>query len=104
RTVFETAGGEPLQRVLPYAGRRLPVVDLQRLSDDEQEMIVKRLLAEEGSRGFNLERGPLMRERLLRQAEHRQVLAVTLHHIVSDGWSSGLLYKELSSLYGWWRA
>src|SRR5262249_26188459 len=56
-------------------------------------------LAQEASAPFDLEHGPLIRGRLLRVSDQEHVLLVTMHHIVSDGWSMGILTKELSALY-----
>ena len=60
---------------------------------------MRRLASEEALRPFDLARGPLLRARLLRLCEEEHVLLLTLHHIVADGWSLGVLVRELSLLY-----
>ena len=61
---------------------------------------LKRLIAKEAGTAFDLERGPLIRGRLIQLTEDEHVLLITMHHIVSDGWSMGILLNELSALYG----
>src|SRR6185369_14798563 len=73
--------------------------DLSELSDSEREAELQRQANAEARRPFDLEQGPLFRARLLKLADEEHVLLLTLHHIISDGWSMGLLFKELSALY-----
>jgi amino acid adenylation domain-containing protein len=98
RTTFRLAGTEPVQVIAPAdpAARLLPVVDLTGL---KLEAEVPRLRDEEASRAFDLAAGPLLRAALLRLAPDRHVLLLTLHHIVSDGWSNGVLTRDLTDLY-----
>src|SRR5439155_26135923 len=65
---------------------------------------VQRLATEEARRPFDLRRGPLLRARLLRLAEQDHVLLITMHHIVSDGWSAGVSARELAALYAAYRS
>src|SRR5262249_53295252 len=58
------------------------------------------LVREEGGRGFDLKRGPLWRAKLLKLSPQEHIILLTMHHIVSDGWSMGVLIKEVGSLYG----
>ena len=97
RTVFTLEGGRPVQVVGPVASS-LPLVDLGRLGD-RCEATAVRLAAEEASRPFDLAAGPLLRTALLRFAESEHVLLVSMHHAVSDAWSTGVLVGELSALY-----
>ncbi|HEY7215938.1 MAG TPA: amino acid adenylation domain-containing protein, partial [Thermoanaerobaculia bacterium] len=99
RTVFPVREGEPVQVVQPAAPFRLPVVDLAGLPRSSREALVLTLAAEEASRPFDLARGPLLRGVLLRLAEEDHVAALTMHHIVSDGWSLGILVRELTAHY-----
>ena len=69
-----------------------------RKQDRDREM--ERRMREEAARGFDLTRGPLIRGRLIGVGEEEHVLLITMHHIVSDGWSMGVLLHELSMLYG----
>ncbi|MCA1509305.1 condensation domain-containing protein, partial [Bradyrhizobium sp. NBAIM02] len=98
RSVFVATQGKPGVEVLPPdAG--LPIVehDLRERSDAEAAFLD--LCHEEGRTPFDLARGPLIRGRLIRIADEEHVFLLTQHHIVSDGWSMGVLLRELSQLY-----
>ncbi|HEX2092009.1 MAG TPA: amino acid adenylation domain-containing protein, partial [Longimicrobiaceae bacterium] len=99
RTVFAEAGGEPVQVVRPARPVSLPLVDLAGLAEEERRDAALRLAAGESLRPFDLARGPLLRTTLLRLAEEEHVLLCTMHHVVSDGWSMGVLVREVSALY-----
>ncbi|HEX6900060.1 MAG TPA: condensation domain-containing protein, partial [Thermoanaerobaculia bacterium] len=92
RTVFTEAAGRAVQRIAPWEPFELPVVET---SPGEVETLVR----EEARRPFDLASGRLVRARLLRLPEDEHVLAVTFHHIASDGWSIGVFLRELSALY-----
>jgi hypothetical protein len=77
----------------------LPVVDLSALPPDLREDEARRRAGEEAALPFDLARGPLLRARLLRLAEEEHVCLLTMHHIVSDGWSMGVLVREVGALY-----
>ncbi|KPW34609.1 Amino acid adenylation, partial [Pseudomonas coronafaciens pv. atropurpurea] len=98
RTTFMDIEGEGRQCV-PVAGQRvpLPVIDLQGHHDAEARL--GELMKEEGARPFDLTTGPLMRVSLVKLADDEHVLLLTQHHIVSDGWSMGVLSRELGLLY-----
>ena len=100
RTTFAVVDGEPVQIVAPFLLVPLPVVDLRSLPADERESEALRLAVADAHRPFDLRRGPLLRARLLRLGEEGHVLFLNMHHIVSDGWSMGVLFRELSVLYG----
>ncbi|HEY2922318.1 MAG TPA: condensation domain-containing protein, partial [Candidatus Binatia bacterium] len=99
RTVFSMVEGEPVQLITPSVNHPLLAIDLRGRPESEREEEVRRLSEEEARRPFDLARGPLFRSSLLRLGEDDQVLLLTMHHIVSDGWSMGVLYRELSVLY-----
>jgi amino acid adenylation domain-containing protein len=99
RTVFAEADGSPVQVVAPFGGFALPVEELSGVSPAEREAVVARRAGEEARRAFDLAAGPLFRAALLRLGEQDHVLLLSMHHIVSDGWSMGVLYRELSALY-----
>jgi hypothetical protein len=101
RTVFPTLDGEPILRIVPHPGNVVRMTDVTRLGAESDEQA--RLVQEERRRSFDLERGPLVRAALFFTAEEEQVLVLTVHHIVSDGWSMGVLFKELGSLYDAYR-
>ncbi|MEW5927424.1 MAG: non-ribosomal peptide synthase/polyketide synthase, partial [Gemmatimonadota bacterium] len=100
RTVFAEEDGLPVQVVRDGARVELEAVDLRGLPGGLREGEARRLAAEEALRPFDLARGPLLRATLLRLDEREHVLCFTLHHIVSDGWSSGVLVREVGALYG----
>ncbi|HSF41610.1 MAG TPA: amino acid adenylation domain-containing protein [Thermoanaerobaculia bacterium] len=100
RTTFELRdleSGEPVQIIAPAAPRPLPVIDLSALPGPAGA--AARLAAEEASRPFDLARGPLMRSLLLRLEPGEHALLLTFHHAISDGWSTGVLVRELAALY-----
>src|ERR1044071_3770523 len=94
RTTCAVVDGEPRQLITtPRAS------DLPQLDEGERESEVRRLIAAEAETVFDLTRGPLVRARLVRLAEEDHVLVLTMHHIISDGWSRGVLIREVTSLY-----
>jgi amino acid adenylation domain-containing protein len=99
RTVFAEVNASPVQVIAPFRGFALPIEDLSALSDADREAAVKRRAGEEARRGFDLSAGPLFRATLLRVNEEDHVLLLSMHHVVSDGWSMGVLFRELSVLY-----
>jgi amino acid adenylation domain-containing protein len=99
RTVFALQGNEPVQVILPPAGFGLPLVDLTALAEEAREEETARLVDRETETGFDLARGPLLRAALVRHGAERHVLLLTVHHIVSDGWSLGVWFREIGALY-----
>ncbi|HYJ78763.1 MAG TPA: condensation domain-containing protein, partial [Longimicrobiaceae bacterium] len=99
RTTFREADGVPVQVVEPFTGFLLPVEDLSPLASAEREEAVKRRAAEDAGRLFDLATGPLFRATLLRLGPGEHQLLLALHHIVTDGWSMEVLYRELCALY-----
>jgi len=99
RTRFVSVDGDPAQVILPYLNIELPVVDLRSVPAEQRQAEVTRLSDAEARRSFDLGQGPLMRAQLLRVTDEQQVLLLTMHHIISDGWSVGIFFRELSLLY-----
>ena len=99
RTTFAAQDGQPYQVIAPQLTVELPVVDLQGLPAAQREIEARRLAREEIVRPFDLARGPLFRALLLRLDTEEHLLTVGTHHIVSDGWSDGILFRELEALY-----
>jgi hypothetical protein len=99
RTTFRLAEGEPVQVVAPELPLELPVTDRSAVPAADREDEVRRLIQEEVRRPFDLERGPLLRARLIRLAPDEHALILIVHHIVFDGWSAGVLSRELSECY-----
>ncbi|MEA5602484.1 amino acid adenylation domain-containing protein [Nostoc sp. UHCC 0252] len=99
RTTFVSQQGQPIQVIHPSLTLSLPVINLQELPQVEQEAEVKRFLIKEASQSFNLAQTPLLRCTLLKLAEEEYVVMFTMHHIISDGWSMGVLIQEIAALY-----
>src|SRR5215213_7151460 len=99
RTTFAVVDGSPLQVISPALEVPLPVEDLSSLPGAEREEAVQQWVHEAAREPFDLERGPLFRAGLLRLGEEEHVLLVTMHHVVSDGWSLGVFWRELGALY-----
>ncbi len=99
RTTFAMVDGRAVQVIAPALAIELPVVDLRKLPETERETEVRRLVTEGAQQPFNLSQGPLLRVALLRLGDEEYVGLLTLHHIVSDGWSTGILIREMARLY-----
>src|SRR5262249_19471959 len=99
RTRIELEEGEPVQVIDPWEPRRLEVEDLTSLTPKEREEEVSRISKEEAETGFDLSKGPLLRVKVLKLEVEQYVLLYTMHHIVSDGWSMGILNREVGALY-----
>ncbi|HSF40227.1 MAG TPA: amino acid adenylation domain-containing protein, partial [Thermoanaerobaculia bacterium] len=99
RTVFSAPEGSPAQVIQPAEPFRLPMVDLSELPESTREALLLKLVGQEVGRPFDLTRGPLLRCVLLRLAERDHGVVLTMHHIVSDGWSMSILVREFAALY-----
>jgi amino acid adenylation domain-containing protein len=99
RTTFASVAGQPVQLIAPGGSLSLTEVDLRGVPEEEQNSDVQRLAKEEARRPFNLTDGPLLRVTLLRLKEDEFVLLLAVHHIIFDGWSLGVLVRELGLLY-----
>jgi len=99
RTTFPAVEGRVAQSVAPPTRARLPVRQIHPGNKAEQDAEVLRLAQEEAQLPFDLARGPLLRSSLLRLSERDHVLLITMHHIVSDGWSVGIFIRELAAFY-----
>jgi amino acid adenylation domain-containing protein len=100
RTRFEVIGTEPMQVVDAPGPVRITVVDLAGMSSADQKTEIHRRMSLEAERRFDLSRGPLFSVTLLSTDKDNHVLLITMHHIVSDGWSIGIFANELDTLYG----
>jgi amino acid adenylation domain-containing protein/FkbM family methyltransferase len=100
RTTFVTEGDQPEQRISPATAFTLPRIDLSTMTKERREAKARELASEEASRPFDLTTGPLLRATLLQLTPQEHVLLLTVHHVVFDGWSWGILYRELSASYG----
>ena len=100
RTTFHSEHGQLFQAIAPALTMTVPVVDVQDFPATERAQVPTHLMAEEMGRPFDLARGPLLRARLVRLAPDHHLLLFPLHHIISDGWSNGILTRELGAIYG----
>ena len=99
RTRFPAVDGSPIQLIEPTLRIELPLVDLTQLPEAEREQRTRERFKEAAQEAFNLATGPLIRCLLVRKSEQEHALLVVMHHIISDGWSLGLLFRELSLAY-----
>ncbi|WP_238845877.1 non-ribosomal peptide synthetase [Nostoc edaphicum] len=99
RTAFASFEGKPCQKIAPTFNLKLPVIDLQALAPTQQQQEAQRLATAEASQAFDLSVAPLMRVTLIRLASQRNTLLLTVHHIIADGWSRGILLRELVQCY-----
>ena len=99
RTSFESAQGLPKARRATAAGVELQIIPLDGLPEEEQRAEMERIMASEAALPFDLGQAPLLRTKILRLSAGKHLLLLTTHHIISDGWSMAILYKELRDLY-----
>ncbi len=100
RTTFERQDGQPVQIIAPPdCGFSLAEQDLRALPHEQASLSASRIGNSEATAPFDLQRGPLIRGRLLRLADDEHILLITQHHIISDGWSVNVLVNEFASLY-----
>jgi hypothetical protein len=99
RTYFVEIQGEAAQAVRAPDQSMLSIVDLEHLSPTERETLAPLLAREEAQHAFDLATGPMLRARLVRLGRGDHILLFTMHHIVSDAWSAGVLVKEVVALY-----
>jgi amino acid adenylation domain-containing protein len=99
RTTFIEKDGEPTQLIQPAQAVELALFDLSPLPLTEREQQAQQLAAKEAARPFDLAEGPLLRARLIRLSAEEHIALLTMHHIISDGWSIGVLVKEVRALY-----
>jgi amino acid adenylation domain-containing protein/FkbH-like protein len=97
RTRFGVVNGVPVQLIDAAPGFSLPVLDLS--TEAERDAEARRVATEESQQPFDLSTGPLLRATVLRLSDQEHVLLCTMHHIISDGWSMGVLIRELTTLY-----
>jgi amino acid adenylation domain-containing protein/non-ribosomal peptide synthase protein (TIGR01720 family) len=99
RTTFLAVDGSPVQVIHPHHPLALETLDLESMPPSEREAEARRLAREEAQRPFDLAQGPVLRARLLRLGGNDHVLLLGIHHIAFDGWSIGVLVRELATLY-----
>jgi amino acid adenylation domain-containing protein len=100
RTTFESRDGQPVQRIAPPGAVRLPGIDLTALPPERREAEARRLATGEAERPFDLAAGPLFRAVLIDLGAADHLLVFTPHHLIFDGGSMEVLFRELAALYG----
>ena len=99
RTRFEVRDGEPVQIISEPCEVDLPVRDISNVVEGEREKLGHQIAEREAARPFDLGQGPVWRAALIRMGAEEHVLLLSLHHVASDGWSTGVLVKEFCELY-----
>jgi amino acid adenylation domain-containing protein len=100
RTTFSSSDGQPVQMIHEEMEISMPMVDLSWVAPVLVGREVERVATQEAQERFDLVKGPLIRGKLLKIGEQKHVLLLSMHHIVSDGWSVGVLIKEAGEIYG----
>ncbi len=99
RTTFTAIDGLPMQVIADFTPIEIPCIDLRALPKEVREAEAMRMKHEEAVRPFQLAKGPLLRVALLQTEDTEYVLLLSMHHIISDGWSKGIFMRELITLY-----
>ncbi|MTJ48116.1 non-ribosomal peptide synthetase [Dolichospermum sp. UHCC 0259] len=99
RTNFQVINSEPVQVIRAETNLQIPIIVLENISENIREIEAIRLAKLEAEKPFDLEKDLLLRVSLLRLSETNHVILFTMHHIISDGWSTGILIRELTSFY-----
>jgi amino acid adenylation domain-containing protein len=99
RTTFASRDGQPFLRIAVAAPIALPVLDLRSFPDAERRQRIDSVKAREAEQPFDLAQGPLLRLTLIRASDHEAELLLSLHHVISDRWSLGVLMNELQVVY-----
>lgn len=99
RTFFRVEDGEPVQVVAPELNLSMSVIDLTEIVETKLSAKVRTVLTRQAKRVFDLTEGPLLRAMLLKIGCEEHILYITMHHIISDGWSAAVLCRELGLIY-----
>ncbi len=99
RAVIQERDGDPAHSIVPDLELRVPLTDLRNIPADQRDARMEHICMQEARRNFDLAQGPLFRIGLLRMEEQRFILMLTVHQIICDGWSIGLIMEELQEIY-----
>jgi len=99
RTTFPIVDGQPVQFITETVSLEMSIVNLQKASKERREVEVRRIAASQAQKSFDLSVGPLLRVSLLTLSNEMHILLLTLHHIISDGWSADVFVQELVAAY-----
>ena len=98
RTVFQTRESRPVQVIKAPEEFNMQIIDLTDISEEEKEIKAKQIATKEAQTPFNLSEGPLLRAKLIKMVEGDYIIVVNMHHIISDGWSIGILIQEIGKI------
>ncbi len=99
RTAFVAVNGQPNQVIIPELLLALPIIDLRTVPELTRQIEVEKLTKQEARYPFNLTEAPLIRVKILQITDNENILLLTLHHLIADGWSRGVILRELTALY-----
>ena len=99
RMTFHDEGGQPVARVVEHMSVTLPIEDLTRISEADRKTVFRQRMQSLAKRGFDLREAPLWHVELIRLSAEEHVLVWSLHHILVDGWSLGILVRDLAEAY-----
>lgn len=99
RTVFVSEAGEPTQLVQEHVDVVVAQTDLLGMSISSEDQEIARIAGEEAQTSFDLNTGPLFRVRLLRLQTNVHILILVIHHIITDGWSMSIFFREIAAIY-----
>src|SRR5207248_683111 len=99
RTTLAVTDGQCVQIIAPQLSVPLPFEDLRALPTSEKEALGHRRIQDELLHVFDLCNGPLIRARLMQLEEREHLLLISMHQVICDGWSLGVLVEELATLY-----
>jgi natural product biosynthesis luciferase-like monooxygenase protein/amino acid adenylation domain-containing protein len=99
RTIFPSIDGQPRQVIIPRVALSITLVDLSGCDEPTSQAKIPELAGEMSSQPFDLTHGPLLRVVLLKLGEQEHIALLTVHHIISDGWSMGIVFNELAAVY-----
>ena len=91
--------GAPMQVIAPAMTIAVPIIDIEAAAEAEREAEIERRCAEEARRSFDIAAGPLIRVSLLRLRADQHLLLLTVHHLIADGWSVGVIMRDLQAIY-----
>ena len=99
RSNFQTFEGQPIDFISEEKPIKLPIFNISDLSENQQQAQIKQQLAQAAQQPFDISSDHLLRVKLLRLGQQEHIVLLTIHHIISDGWSIGVLVEELATLY-----
>jgi len=99
RTIFISVNGDPYQKIIKGFTYHLEEIDLRGLDDETKEKEARAIYIQHANQAFNLEKAPLFQFKLIRLQEQSYLLVHNVHHIISDGWSQGIIHNETIRLY-----